>query len=353
MSEKKHNISHSEWSKYMECPYKHYLHYKRRIRPERLGSALLFGRALDVGFNEILEGRPETAMRAVRQEMRSATRQKWKWDYRDYDSDLLSDLQRGLTLRLAQRLGYDGDDLDYLVKGLLSLQDQGEPLSENQQWVLSVACRESLLSKATLMIDAFMEKIHPQIQKVISVQTRVKRGILDWSAEIKGHGLVDVLDNKTSSKPYPEDQVAWAVQLACYGAKKAGYVVFEKKIQKQKMKVCEDCSHNGTGKSHKTCPAKDADGNRCHGDWIETIYPRVNVQFLVDEVPARFREIVEESFQDVEKAIEAGHHPRNLNSCRFVGRDGREWPCDYVKLCRENSMEGLIDLEPKKKETKE
>ena len=47
-------LSHSASEKYLTCPQQYKLHYIDRIRPDKLGSALLFGSALDEALNRLL-----------------------------------------------------------------------------------------------------------------------------------------------------------------------------------------------------------------------------------------------------------------------------------------------------------
>lgn len=48
-------LSHSQCSKYTQCPQAYKYHYIDRIRPKLSPASLLFGSALDAALNELLK----------------------------------------------------------------------------------------------------------------------------------------------------------------------------------------------------------------------------------------------------------------------------------------------------------
>jgi len=209
------------------------------------------------------------------------------------------------------------------------------------------------------MLGAYAEQVLPKINKVLSVQEKVElpndngdsiTGFVDLVADIKGHGVV-ILDNKTSAMEYAMDSVVMSPQLSLYlhileekyNTRKAGFIVLRKQIVKNRKKICSKCGHDGSGARHKTCD-NVVDDVRCHGEWTETIDPKVNIQFIVDEIPERTEEIVLENMDNANQAIKNGVFTRNFTACsNTFGGD-----CVYKSLCFKDSMVNLCNAKERK-----
>jgi hypothetical protein len=227
-------------------------------------------------------------------------------------------------------------------------------LSKEERVKFNLANWESLKVKGFLMIQAYMDKVLPLIENVMEVQIPISlsngedsiTGFVDLVANIKGHGLV-ILDNKTSSMEYQEDSVLTSPQLSLYmhalqnkyNTRKAGYIVLRKQIKKNRVKVCNDCGHDGSSARHTTCPAL-INSKRCGGSWSETIRPEVDIQIIIDEIPNRTEDIVLDNYDMVTKAIKGGVFTRNLQSCKNIYGG----PCPYFGLCYKNSMKDLQEV---------
>jgi hypothetical protein len=328
-------ISYSSYDLWCTCPHKYKTQKIDKIYPIYKGSPLAFGNAADKLFNDILLGKPDEGMRKGLVELDRVLTEPTTFDSRDYDGDLLDISAKELVADKLRAVGWKGSNVDQTAQVLFEKQEAGL-LSNNEERALALLCHASLTEKLRLMGEAYQTHVMPKIKSVKSVQTNVKRGILD--AEIEFHGVEGVVtsDNKTSSSPYADDSVRFSVQLAGYGGKKAAYIVFNKVIRKNRTKECSVCGHNGTGKRHTTCDAI-VESKRCNGEWIETVSPEVIPQIIIDDISESTRTMVEQAYQDVDKGIANEVFPRNLKNCQK--QYGRQ--CEYINLCWNGSMAGL------------
>lgn len=190
-------LSYSAREKYEQCPYKYYLHYVMKYRSSLQSSALCFGNALDLSLNNLLEGK---------QDYHEVFDSEWS-KYKDVSIE------------------YYKSDLD---TSLLSEQEIALPIQE-QNFL-------SLQRKGHKLLDSYQKEIMPRIKQVISIQEEMTiagyddegkitddsiYGKLDLIAMIEDeHGVVHkaLLDNKTTSEPYPKNAVQKKDQLALYAA---------------------------------------------------------------------------------------------------------------------------------------
>lgn len=340
-------LSISSVQTYLECPRKFKLSYIDRIRPVIQPSYFVFGSAVDKGLNALLEDKG-SPLAACDEELKRLVIEQIEFFPIDYDGELLDEATKTVLLGKCRELGFKGDSVDTLVAQLIPRQGE---LKDSQRKALALCCAASLREKAKLMFDAYRKRVLPLIGRVESVQQEIRWrdangnefvGILDLPAEIEGHGSL-IADNKTTSRPYESDSVRTSPQLAIYakvtGKTKAAFFVMEKMIRKNRLKTCSKCGNDGTGKRFKTCDAI-VDGDRCGGEWTETIRPEVNIQVIVDDIPQSEMNIVQESMTGVAEAIKAGAFPKNIKACevRFGAKKSR---CPYHQYCRSGDMEGL------------
>jgi hypothetical protein len=305
-------ISHSAWEKYSTCPKIYDYHYNERLRSDANSSALAFGVAIDAGLNKLL-------LTKNLDEAIVAFRESFKFE------DL-------------GNVVFEAKDLD----NVLLPREELDTNHAKNAW-------KSMRIKGRMLIEEYDRVIMPMIEEVHSVQEELscRSGIVDAIVTIRGHGRV-VLDNKTSARPYDADAVANSTQLALYCADKkidkGAFAVLVKTVDKRSVRTCSSCKFDGASSKHKTCPVINH-GVRCHGEWIESHEPQVNVQLLVDKMPKVTSYLITESIRETERAIESKIYPRNLKSCgRIYGK-----PCPYFNKCWRGSNEGLEI----KEETKE
>jgi len=369
----KNRLSHSACSKYQLCGQAYKYHYIDKIRPKVTSAALMFGNALDHALNVILTDSKESAEALFEKSFRFnkindietylPTCTELVYAAADFDSDLLiqedydyldSQVKEGKIIAPTTNWLETYSELKKkkTTTGLDSLTFDEKKYFNLMNWL-------SLKRKGFLMLDAYRNKVMPKLEKVYSVQEYVSIdngdgdkiiGYVDLIADVKGIGTV-ILDNKTSSMEYEEDAVITSPQLSLYThiledkykTRKAGYIVLNKQVMKNRVKICKKCGYNGSKSRAKTCDAIGDYDKRCHGEWEETISPEIFVQFMVDEIPKQTENIVIQNYDSINEGIKAGVFHRNFNSCQntFGG------PCPYLRLCYRNKMDGLMDLKKK------
>lgn len=218
------NLSYSAAQKYLSSPFSYFAHYFLRLRPEKTGSALIFGSALDEGFNSLLEdkrdGKEPSLEKAIAAFDASFGKHKTaqiKYSKADFDEHLIEDDE------------------------LMHLDAQSGP------WT-------SLSRKGHILIDEYNKQVMPRLEKVILVQHRIDvknsvgdafTGIIDLVAQIDGK--VYVIDNKSTSKPYTATSANESPQLATYfeavreecGAHGVAYITVPKNLRKKKLPVVD------------------------------------------------------------------------------------------------------------------
>jgi hypothetical protein len=367
-------LSHSAVGKFISCPKSYEYHYVKKIRPNILKSSLLFGSAIDKAIGELLKPTgnqtPEElflqtwwSQEANGKKVQLLECTNLVYAKGDYDRDLITDTD-------LESLQLTRSEIDSAIDrrnevGFNKLYDLEQSIVNKASWVC-------LKAKGLYMIKAFREKVLPKLTKVHSTQEYIELenengdkviGYLDIVAEVEGYEGPVVLDVKTSAMKYDEeDSVLFSSQLTLYvhaveekyNTRKAGFIVLNKNIIKNKEKTCSKCTFDGTGGRAKTCDnetmqtVESKKGPveklvRCNGEWIEKLNPEVYVQFIVDEIPSATEQIVIENIDNINTAIKTGNFTRNLSTCQnyFGG------PCEYIGLCYKGSMEGLEVQEKK------
>jgi len=279
-------LSHSAKEKYEQCPYKYYLHYVMRYRSSLQSSALCFGNALDLALNSMLEG---------------------KEDYHE-----VFDSEWNKYAEICDSIEYYKSDLD---SSLLTTSELELPIHK-QNFL-------SLSRKGHKLLEAYKESIMPRIKKVISIQGEITLngyddvgnptedsiyGKLDLIALIEddeGNVRHALLDNKTTSEPYPKDAVNKKDQLALYAAGFSdiewfGYLTLNKK-------------------NFKT-------------------------QVIIDKINDSKKQEVIQKFVDTLQKIKDGQFEKNTKSCYAFGRR-----CEFWTHCHKGFFSKDIYQETKEK----
>lgn len=349
-------LSHSQVNRFSMCPKSYYFHYIEKLRPITTTGALLFGSALDAALNSVLLGK--TDAEAVFEQ--SFTHQKINdvetylptsefiiYANNDMDIDLLTEedfisIEKKVEENAIQRC--DNYISTYQTLKKKKSEKGFDSLSLNEKRTMNLLNWLSMRRKGFLMLKAYAKKVMPRFNTVHEVQLSINLengsgdsviGFVDLVADVKGHGTV-ILDNKTASRAYESDSVRTSAQLSLYlhalqdkyPTRKAGYIVLNKQLIKNRVKICSKCGNDGSGARHKTCDAM-VGGERCHGSWKETIAPEVDVQFIIDTIPERVENLVIENIDATNQAIKHGVFVRNLNNCQnwFGGN------CPYFDVC--------------------
>lgn len=337
-------VSYSSWDRYLTCPKMYEIEKILNYRPIQQSSALIFGGAVDGALNHLLEKDDIDGAKALfKKQIKSLFKTKSFYFFKgDFDYDLLTEKQITIAEDYLKELEYEGT-LDIvtlhstLFKKILENGNDYGVITANQQLFISCISAMSLKQKGLMMIDAYVDKILPQIEKVISVQkpTKDRPGFLDLEIVLKGIGKVTA-DHKTASRMYTQAQIDYSPQLLLYdreaGNNQIAYIVLGKNVKKNTEKTCSVCGFNGNGLRHKTCP-NEPGGSRCGGEWEVMITPEIETQILVGDVDKDMQETVIRSMESVDKAIENKAFPLNLNAC--ANQYGK--PCPYIDYCHKGS----------------
>lgn len=362
-------LSHSAKDKYLTCGELYRLHYIQKIRPTAYSAALVFGNALDVALNELVMPTGKVAEDVFEAEFIESkiastvvfipTYTQLVYSNSNFDVEVLvpDDYEKVHQLIdqgeiQVEQLQTTEAQLEF-YKAIKKKKQDKQELSEDEKKYYNLFNWLSLYRKGLLMIQAYRTNILPLLTKVVASQERINlynedgdivRGVVDLVAEVEGHGVV-ILDNKTSAMRYENDSVAESDQLALYvhtleekyKTNKAGFIVLQKQIKKNRVKICKTCGHSGD--RAKTCDAV-VEGKRCHGEWDETITPEVKTQFIIDTISKQRQEEVINNMDLVNEMIKSGEFEKNFSSCD--NQYGA--PCVYYNLCHNNSMKDLVDL---------
>lgn len=362
-------LSHSQVSKFQQCGKAYEYWYVKKIRPTKLKASLLFGTALDRAIGTLLDPEAKKTPEQIFDYFWSFQEVNGKQEYipsildvmyskNDYDKDLVSkeDLQK---------FEIDLKDLEIAIE---KRDDVGiDRLDKSNRRIINVISWVSLKKKGHYMIEAFRSKVMPKLKKVHSTQEYIKLenddgdsviGYIDLVADVDGYDTPVVLDLKTSAMEYEEDAVLTSPQLSLYvhavsdkySTRKAGFIVLNKHIIKNKTKTCKKCGHFSEGRA-KTCDRESIEqveskkglvdkAVRCNGEWDEKINPEVYVQFIVDEIPRQTEDLVLQNIDDINTSIKTGHFTRNLSICNNVYGG----PCEYINLCYRGKMDGLVEV---------
>lgn len=375
-------LSHSSVTKYQHCGTAWKYHYIDKIRTKTSHAALMFGTALDRALGQMLapEGlkTPEEIFLEQWTNQEVNGKQKYLptletlvYAKTDFDEELLTDVDL-VELCGATEIAIGGTEI--LLNIIKKRNEIGfDKLTIIEKQITNHAFWLCLKNKGFIMLKAYRKKIIPKIKKVLAVQKKIELknddgdevvGFIDLIADFYDHGVV-VGDNKTSARNYDEEtSVIYSPQLSLYvhavndeyQTRKAGFIVLNKAIIKNRTKVCSVCSFVGTKGRTKTCDnetiqtvtnkkgVSEEKLARCNGEWVETIDPDCYIQFLVEEIPLQTEDLVLTNIDEINTAIKTGTYTKNLSKCN----DSFGRPCEYINLCYRGSMEGLEDMKEKK-----
>lgn len=217
-----------------------------------------------------------------------------------------------------------------------------------------------LRRKGHTMINSYYKKILPKIKEVLAVQHKFKL-INDVGDEIVAiadlivkweDGRILLLDNKTSAKEYEKDQASRSQQLIIYYHQlkeefkldAVGFIVMNKSIVKNKIKICSVCGHDGTGSRARTCdveysPSMGAKAKRCGGDWLTKCSPEAWIQTIINNVSDTAENLVLSSFDEANNGISKGVFYKNLNSCKGNG----SFRCPFFEVCWKQDYSQVVN----------
>lgn len=351
-------LSHSSVSKFMDCPTAWNFHYNKKLRHRFQSSALCFGTAIDKAIEAVVKINDdpydvflETWTKQDINKVPSLLAENPNIVYSESDIDL--DLINNESKQFLN-LKYPNWERDYEIIVTKKETFGFKNLEDDERSLYNLVAWHSLLAKGYLMIASFTTKILPRIKRVLATQKEIKlendeedkiTGFADLVVEWEDGSIV-VLDIKTSSRNYEETAVLTSPQLSLYiyslyneyKTRKAGFIVLNKRVSKNKTKKCSKCGWNGTGNRSRTCP-QEIDEVRCAGEWIEVINPEIYIQTLIDDIPQQTEDIVIDNIDFINQSIKSGIFYRNLQSCV------KPWgPCPYFGICYKNDFSEVIEV---------
>lgn len=349
----KYPVSYSAMQKYLRCPASYDYHYNQRIRPKFTSSSLVFGIALDKAVNLLLETHPKEVSddklkKSIHEDL---FRDEWgtvKPSTKDWDPDLFELVDKTRKNRvIGNAQGLDMLNDEYSVNSLMTTLFEKEEPDKFGLAVLDSFCRECLNIKAFFLVKAYQRDVLPKIKKVISSQERLKNGVID--AEIQFiDNVTRIVDNKTSTGLYADDQIDFSMQLTMYArAKKVedvAYIIMNKNLVKDRIKTCKKCGVINKS-THQSCnemiDMKDGKKpQRCHGEFDIVINIKGETQVIFGKITKKMKRVAAETVKSVKKAIKACIFPCNFDQCN--NQFGKA--CDYRDLKWKGSMKGLKKL---------
>ena len=358
-------LSHSASSRYQDCPKSFFYHYVKNLRPVVQTSALLFGSSIDKAAEHYVNTRDfhetlQVFAASWQTQNISGNDQDLRFllnfTYSDKDIDL--DLLKQEDWAELREHCNEYADME-LEKTRGRKKDVGfKGLDDSEKKLFNFANWLCLKRKGQFMLREFKHIIDKNVQEVLGTQVKIDLenengdsvvGFADFVFKWKGLSEPIVFDLKTSGIEYADDSVIKSPQLSLYvfslsekyqNTKKAGFIVLNKNINKNKSKVCLKCNKDCSGQRHKTCDAA-INGVRCNGEFLEEVNPEARSQVIIDTISDVFVERVVENFNEVNLAIRANIFPRCFQSCVKYG----SIKCSFYELCHENSMEGLEQKE--------
>lgn len=364
----KKKISHSAITKYQMQPMLFKYHYIDRLRPVVQSSALLFGSAVDLAIQELLQTKDlEKAKKVFNNNWEFAeinkvkeylpTTVNIKYSESEWDKELLTDeAKEELCYKYGLTWYSEMDRIIHKKKevGYKNLEINEKSLFNHCNW-------QVLNYKGQLMLEAVNKKILPRIKEVLGIQVEVSLnnpvtqdsliGYADLVAKFDDYTMPIFFDWKTSVVKYKAESVKESAQLALYmhslqdkfeNSRTAGFIVLNKRINKNKEKTCLKCG-NISNKSHKTCNA-NLKGERCHGEWSIAMYPECEIDVIIDDIPLATEDTTLDNIAFINNEINKGVFICDFKGCCKYG------PCEYVNKCRHDSNEGLVFVPESKNE---
>lgn len=281
-------LSNSAITLYEQCPRKYYYRYVENLKGNYTSSALLFGVALDVSLNYILQSIHEKKEWTREQAIATFGESLEKWNGENRLDFFKGDVPKELQDNIQE------DSIDF----------------QEQIW-------EEMYKRGINCIDVYIKEILPQFKEIVSVQEKFEiknedddifNGILDFIAKTHDDKIV-LFDNKSASAKYPKNSVIKSQQLSLYlgqfpNIKHAGYVVLIKNPEREK------------GLTH---------------------------QIIIDEIPEQTTQESYQKLEDTINNIKEKKFPTNFKSCRLFNK-----PCEYATLCKYGDPIGLIPAKEKK-----
>jgi hypothetical protein len=326
---------------YQQCGMKYKLHYIDKWRTKLLDSPLFFGSAIDEALNCLLITKKKTLIgdeveflaknpiilfydsfkyvKVLDEKVDIRFSELARYSASDIDLDILldEDLDYILTHNPSKEIDLFKENVVSFIEECQKVRKEKGLLELPEYKLYNLCAWTSLYRKGLMLIDAYEKNIMPEIVEVHDIQKLVHlpneqgdhiTGFIDFTATFKD-GVKRVMDNKTSSQRYTQQDILDSQQLSIYtefeSNKQCGFAVLEKKIRKKE--------------------------------------PRVRTELVFGEVSDAQVEKHFEAIDSVLKNVKNGVFEKNERSCFLYGK-----PCPFYDACLKNDFSGLVNTKEKK-----
>lgn len=323
-------FSHSSISDYKTCARLYKLKRIDRLEPIKKGSPLFFGSAIDDASEVILLRYKKDLSEAEKELLKLTPIQRYSQCMEEYKNSLEVKYSNA-DLQLELLTDEDMKEVNkYLEENDLEVEDWKDFVSYCQQTlkkdkfsldskfetVYNLLCWHSLYRKAEFMLDILEQWVSEHVIETHSLQKSIRIddgddyiiGLLDIDATVRIDDRVErrIIDLKTASKAYKEDEANNSQQLIIYSECEqnplVAFLVLEKNIRKRE--------------------------------------PRARIQYVEGVIEDDVADEMFESIEDTIHAIKTDEvFKKDTSNCFAWGK------CPYYDLCKYGIKDGLKERE--------
>lgn len=319
-------FSHSSLSDYQTCARLYKLKRIDKLEPIKKATPLWFGSGIDDASEVIFLRYKKNLSEAEKELLKLTPIERYtqcvlqyknslevKYSKADMQFELLTDEDMDEVRKLAEENELEIEDYPEFIESCqLELKKDQFGLDAELESVYNLLCWFSLYRKAEYLLDILEQWVNEHVVETHSLQKQIRLedgddyiiGLLDIDATVRVDGKVErrIIDLKTSSKAYKDDEANTSQQLTVYseseGNRLVAFLVLEKSIRKRE--------------------------------------PRARIQYVPGEIT---EDVADEVFTSISETIEEIKNDEefvmNEKSCYNFGR------CPMFDLCKKGSMSGL------------
>lgn len=363
--------SHSQNNTYIACPTHWDMSYNQGYSNPIEGASTYFGSAVDAAVGDMLEGKQDWLKTFYDRWNKSWSFGKSTqifdnpdiiYGHKDFDVHVLEAKDYPQLELWAKQLNLIASNSTPTPLELVDLYKTCAEIKKNpfknitpdQLTYFNRASWLSMKRKGKLLLNAFHTQFYPKVKRVLATQQRATikddvsgdaiTGFIDMVLEIDGYDKPIIFDLKTAGMPYSQEDIDLTQQLTLYAAMKGneyntdlvGFVVLCKNIPKKSVHTCDSCGHIKTGR-HKTCD-NVINGNRCGGNWTETVTPEPVVQVMIEKKTPQQIQMLLSDIGNIILAMKSGIVYKNTSKCN----DWYGARCPFYNACHNNDYSGLV-----------
>lgn len=293
------NLSFSAAQRYLQSPMAYLLHYLFRLRPAQQGSPLVFGGAIDIGLNSLLEDKKHNRPLDVEKAKQA------------FEAAFTKQTVNGKEVLLYEPgvVKFSKSDLDTSL-----LTDEDRQSGRELAWC-------ALRRKGMIIIEEYAAQVIPRLEEVILIQHEVALpnelgdkivGFIDILAKIDGK--IYICDNKTSSIRYDQNSANESPQLATY------------------YEALKD-EYDIAGVAFITIPKRIRKVKK----------PPIDIEIIFGEIK---EELLEQTFAEYERVLSG----IKAGDFRCSGCRNAKFGCDYKRYCESQGRDltGLVKVPDRK-----